>query len=680
MSFLYPGFLFALFAIAIPVIIHLFNFRRFKKIYFSNVRFLKEVEEQHSSKERLKNILILVARILTIIFLVLAFAQPFLSNSKKTSSGATNSISIFVDNSFSMQATNRNGSLLDEAKRNAAAIVKGFGLNDRFQLLTNDFSGKDQRLVNREEFLRALDDVHISSSTKTLQSIINLQKRTLKGTADNYIYILSDFQANITDGKRLELDKNINYSAVKIEPNRLPNVAVDSAYFLSPNHQPGGSEKLVVVLKNYSKEVAKNVPIKLNINGSQKGAAALTINAGASARDTINFSGASAGWQRGVVSIKDYPINFDDSLFFTFNVARNLSILAINGLGKGKYINALYATDSYFELSQMAESNVDYGAFLPYQMIVLNGVKNPSTGLEQQLKSYVNGGGSLIILPYLSLDFSSYNSFLSNLSLPTISKLDTLIARVARVDFNQPIFNSVFESMPKNIDYPLIKRHYSFIESSQSGINPIMQFADGQMLFGSFRLGSGNIYLAASGFDPQDGNLPTSPLFVPLMYKVALIGNQESPLFYTVGEEAAMIKGEVQLDRNQTLKLNANKFEAIPELRTVNGRTMVYISDQVKHTGFYNLNLADSLIAVFGFNNSRAESRMVYLTKTQMEALAPNGRLHVFDAESDFKKFSSGEMEIGSTFWKLCIVLSLVFMAAEVLLVRFFDKISKQTL
>ena len=264
--------------------------------------------------------------------------------------------------------------------------------------------------------------------------------------------------------------------------------------------------------------------------------------------------------------------------------------------------------------------------------------------------------------------------------MPTISKLDTLRTSVDKIDFNHPIFKSVFESIPRNIDYPSIKRHFSYDENSRNGLNPIMQLPDGQTLFGSFRFGSGNIYLSATGFDAQDGNLATSPLFVPMMYRAALMGNEDTPLFYTVGKEDAMLTGKVQLDKNQTLKLYADKFEAIPELRTINGRTMIYMADQVKKTGFYNLKLADSLIAVFGFNNSRAESNMVYLTKAQMEALAPSGVLHVFDAESDFTKFSSGATEIGTTFWKLCIILSLVFMAAEILLVRFFDKISKQTI
>ena len=78
MQFLYPTFLYALLALAIPIIIHLFFFRRFKKVYFTNVRFLKEIKEETSARQRLKNLLVLLMRLLAMAALVLAFAQPFL--------------------------------------------------------------------------------------------------------------------------------------------------------------------------------------------------------------------------------------------------------------------------------------------------------------------------------------------------------------------------------------------------------------------------------------------------------------------------------------------------------------------------------------------------------------------------------------------------------------------------
>src|ERR1700753_1071290 len=117
MHFLYPAFLFALATLAIPVLIHLFNFRRYQKVYFSNVQFLKEIQEQQSSRRNLKERLILAARLLALTFLVRAFTRPYIFNQHNTNAGAQRVISVFLDNSYSMETLNREGSLLDEAKR-----------------------------------------------------------------------------------------------------------------------------------------------------------------------------------------------------------------------------------------------------------------------------------------------------------------------------------------------------------------------------------------------------------------------------------------------------------------------------------------------------------------------------------------------------------------------------------
>jgi len=63
MTFLYPEFLWAISLIAIPIIIHLFNFRRYKKIYYSDISLLKSIKTETKNRSQLKHILILISRI-----------------------------------------------------------------------------------------------------------------------------------------------------------------------------------------------------------------------------------------------------------------------------------------------------------------------------------------------------------------------------------------------------------------------------------------------------------------------------------------------------------------------------------------------------------------------------------------------------------------------------------------
>src|SRR5579872_4885609 len=291
MHFLYPAFLFALAALAIPVIIHLFNFRKYQKVYFSNVQFLKEIQEQQASRRNLKERLILASRLLAILFLVLAFARPFIPGKNVANSGKQQVISIFVDNSYSMQALNKEGTLLDEAKRRAKEIASAYSINDRFQLLTQDFEGKHQRLLSRDEFNDAVDAVKISPQSRSLQQIADRQQSLLaeQRGAMHSAYILSDFQKNMADGKAIKTDSTIKYNLVQLKASELPNVAVDSVWMLTAVHRPGESEKMVVKLHNYAGEKAEKIPLKLVINNEQKALGAYTISPRSVQDDTLSF-------------------------------------------------------------------------------------------------------------------------------------------------------------------------------------------------------------------------------------------------------------------------------------------------------------------------------------------------------------------------------------------------------
>ena len=179
MNFIYPSFLWALAALAIPIIIHLFHFRRFKKIYFSNVKFLQEIKEETASRSNLKHLLVLLARLLALAFLVLAFAQPFIAKNEQTIVKGKRAISIFIDNSFSMNARNQEVSLLEMAKAKAREVAKAYSPEDRYQMITQDLEGRHQRLVSRDEVLAYIDEVKESNQSHNLTEIQQRQKQVL---------------------------------------------------------------------------------------------------------------------------------------------------------------------------------------------------------------------------------------------------------------------------------------------------------------------------------------------------------------------------------------------------------------------------------------------------------------------------------------------------------------------
>ncbi|TCD00936.1 BatA domain-containing protein [Pedobacter psychroterrae] len=679
MNFLYPGFLFALLAIAIPIVIHLFNFRRFKKIYFSNVQFLKEAKEQNSSREKLKNLLILACRILAVTFLVLAFARPFIPSETAANPSATNVVSVYIDNSYSMETVNKEGSLLDEARRKAKELVQGYGLNDQFRLVTNDFEGRHQRLLNKEEFIQLLDEIKISPVSRTLQQVINRQQSGTAGNKNQISYLISDFQKGFTGSANIKTQPDVRYTFIKLNANTLPNISVDSIWSLSPIHRPGGDEKLVVRLRNYGGEDATGIPLKLRINDQQKAISNISVKAGKAVNDTLSFSGlqlpsgAASGWKKGVVTIKDFPLTFDDELNFTFKVSNELRVLNIAGSSSDRFIKALYASDKYFRLTEMSESNINYTALADYSLIVLSDLKQPSSGLAQQLKAYVQNGGSVVLFPDLSIAPQVYSSFLTALSLPAVQQLNFGVPVSSNIDLKNPLFKDVFDQVPKNMDLPVVNSYFGYVGRNSSSMTPIITLPLNRFLFAGFDIGQGKVYLSATSLDIKDSNLPRHMVFVPLMYKIAFASAKEQPLYYTLGADNMLEAEKISLLANQSLKLVSADAEIIPELRQTPGKTLLYVADQVKKAGFYALKRGDSLLAQVAFNDHRMESDMHYTTEKELKDLFGGQQVAVYSAKKDALSLNIAIKNNSIELWKLCIILTVVFLLAEILLIRFFN-------
>jgi hypothetical protein len=671
MNFLYPGFLFALLAVAIPILIHLFNFRKYKKVYFSNVHFLKAAKEQNSSREQLRNLLILGSRILAIIFLVFAFSRPYWSGESNYNPEAANQINLYIDNSYSMESVSTAGSLLDEAKRKAKEIVRQFGPNDRFQLSTNDFEARHQRLVSNEELYNLIDDIKISPVQRSLQQVLNRQNNIAAGKKNRYSYILSDFQTQFAGRAPLVNPVSNHLSLIRLKANSLPNIGVDSIWSLSPAHKPGDQEKFVVQIHNYTDKTSEGIPLQLLVNNQQRAVARLTVPAGKSVKDTLMFGGLGPGWQKAVVSIKDYPLTFDDELQFSFKVNTGLNVLHISGDPNEKYIKPLFAADSYFQLSSMPESNIVYADFAKYNLIVLSGLKSPSSGLAQQLKSFVSNGGSVVLFPDLDSTMPLYSGFLTSLGLPAVNALNRDTIQASQINLKSKLFTEVFEEMPKKPDLPKLNRYFTYQQQNSRDREDLLSLPGGRPFFSRFPSGAGQFYLSATSLKTEDSNLPRHPLFVPLLYKIAFSSVQEQPLYYVIGQNNLLTAAQLDLNPNESLRLSLGSTEVIPEIRQVPGKTLLYIADQVKTAGFYQLYKGNTLLATYAFNESRAESDMHYAADKELQQLFGANKPALANSQTALSALTveNNRMEL----WKLCLVLCAVFLAVEALLIRFFN-------
>jgi hypothetical protein len=671
MHFLYPAFLFALLTLAIPVIIHLFNFRRYKKVYFSNVQFLKEVQEQQASNRNLKERLILASRLLALLFLVLAFARPYFPGANQVNAGKQHVVSVFVDNSYSMQTLNREGALLDEAKQKAKQIAASYNINDRFQLLTQDFEGKHQRLLNRTEFNDAVDAVKISAQSRQLGQIIERQKSLLdmQAGAVKLSYIISDFQKNI-QGNIAVQDAGFPVNLVQLKANSLPNVAVDSVWMLNATHRPNESEKMVVRLRNYADKAAERIPLKLNINGVQKAIGSFTVNARSAQTDTLSFSGLQGGWQRAEIQLQDNPVTFDNKFYFTFSVTQQLPVLLINDDQPNKYLSAVFASDAFFAPKQVPDGNVDYAGLNAYSIIVLSDIKTISAGLAQALRTYVSKGGTLLVFPSADADINSYKALLQPIGAFAPERLVTEATKVSAINLQSPVFKNIFETIPQNPDLPAVKKYYALSPAGGRG-EYLMRLQNGRPLLQGSSFNRGKVYVSAIALDESFSNLPVHALFVPVTLRIAMLSGHDQPLFYTIGNNLPIEMLPLQSTEKQLVKLVKDKQTIIPDVKQQDGSTLLYLPDQLIETGIYDLKKQDSTAAVLAFNDNRGESDLSYLTAVELDKIFPKNAELLNGNQLNAARIA-GTVNSGLQLWKLCIILALIFLAAEIMLVKYF--------
>ena len=672
MQFFHPGFLFALGTLAIPIIVHLFNFRRYKTVYFSNVKFLREVKDETTSRTRLKHLLVLASRLLALAFLVLAFAQPFIPNKRNNANAGKKFVSIYIDNSFSMNAISGGQSLFDKARQTAKEISKNYSADDQFQLLTNDFQGKHQRMVSKEEFGKLVDEVEISPSVRSLAEITKRQKDALSRQNNNnqIAYILSDFQKNMGD---LNIDSGVSYNLVPFSADAQENIYIDTCWFNEPVQLLNQQSQLVVKISNSGEKKVENNHLTFKLNGQTKTMADFSIDALGFVYDTLNFVQNQAGWNKAEMSIQDFPITYDDNYFIAYRVIDKINVLSVNQGRPNVFLDALFKNQNEFNFNSVNTNAFDAQALAGNQLVILDNLKTIPATLAAALNSYLANGGAVTVFPGADCEIEAYNRFFNNVQANSITGFSDQAQDLAGINLQQNIFKDVFEKIPQNLILPRSIKYYTFSHSTASNEEPILALKDGSFFFSRYPYKLGSLYISAVPLDKSFSDLPVHAIFVPMLYKMAVSNFKASNISYFIGDKTRIEVDAPKLAGDKVYKIKGENVEFIPEQFAMGNKILLGLSDQVKRAGFYQVSLEgmDSS-QVLALNYDRRESDLQFFNATQLKEKYNEKNVNVVNAANADVSSVVKELDRGTSLWKLCILLSLIFLGVEVVLLRFW--------
>jgi len=671
MSFVYPQLLWALSLITIPIIIHLFRFRKFKNIYFSNTSLLSSIVLEKQNKNRIKNLILLLIRILTIITLVLAFSQPYILSSGEKK--GRNMVSIYIDNSPSMENIGKDGKLIETAKKLAKQIIKAHDKNDKFCVISNNFKFNEQQYYISDDAISMVDEIETSPVVRKMSSVFNkiMDITSEEKGSNKTMYFISDFQKSTADVSSISGTKTSKILMVPVKASSNSNLSIDSCWFSSPFLYPFRPIVMYIKIRNFGDQDFSELSLNIELNGISK-----IVSFDILQKETkilqIPVTFTSTGWIKGILKINDYPVSFDDSYFFSINIKEKVNIGIIHSGNVSPHLLTAFSTDNYFNVQSTNVQKITFDIFSK-DFIITDGLTSIPNTLISLLNTYIINGGSMLIIPCEKekMQFENYENLFSSFGISAYKTELSNATKIEKINDQHPLFNGIFEKKPLSIELPSVSKVFS---RSYTQMNPeyyLMTLNTGEPFLSMSYAGKGLVYVLSVPLSEKWSNFQTHSLFIPVIYQISLFRTSLSPLAYSTGINKSLeISSTYKTDNEVKIEFQGKEFK--PFTSFYSGNLLIQIDDNFSDAGFYQIKLNKPYFAAV--NYSRQESDLDNYSINELKAYSKdNIKLlsgNVYNFAQKVKNESSG-----TQFWKILIWISLLMLLSEVLITRFYKVI-----
>jgi hypothetical protein len=640
MQFKHPEILYFLFLLVIPILVHLFQLRRFKTEYFTNVKFLKEIIVQTRKSSKIKKWLLLCTRLLLLTFLILAFAQPFFK--AKDANAVTNEMFIVLDNSFSMQAKGQKGELL---KRAVQDLLEHTPENTTFSLITNSegYYNTDIKSIERE-----LQNLKYSATPFQLDQIVSKIKAS-KSPYNKDIIVITD-AVNLQQNQITGFDATTQPHFVIPKAEQKNNLAIDSVYInqtmdnfyeINLKIKAFGTfeNEIPIAVYNQGKLIAKS---QQRIDGKQK---------------NVLFTIPKEAFQ-GYVTIEDGALEYDNTYYFSISKPNKINVISIGDQSKSTFLSKIYTPDE-FTYQNFELKSLDYNSIEKQDAIVLNELKEIPQALQTTLQSFVFKGGNLIIIPGHEAVTTQYNQLLQPLGGIQLGPMVTTERKITQIAFSHPLYSGVFEKKIDNFQYPTSQSHYPL----QSPFPAVLSYEDQSTFLTTTSKSIGSVYVFAAAINKDNTNFQNAPLIVPTFYNMAQNQGKSGLNAITIGNsQPVIITGSLSKDEIVSIENEQEKF--IPLQQVMNDKVKLTFQDSPQSAGNYEVTKQGTLLQQISFNYPRTESDLFQGNDTILSDFTVDSSI-----ESIFDTLQHNRTD--NQLWKWFIYLTLAFLIIEICIQKF---------
>jgi hypothetical protein len=672
MQFVYPGFLWGLLAVSVPVAIHLLQLRRPQRILFTNIGFIREVELTTTQRRRLQELLVLLARVLGVIFLVLLFAQPFIPARRAVEQ--SDSIGILLDASPSMQVIGEGQKpLVQEASSEAAILGKNFGATAHFRLL-----GQKGGVLTQAAYLSKVPEVRTSGQQRGWAHVLSQQ--AAMAAVQEPLYVFSDFQRNAHSKEVLQaLDRRREVVLVPQVARPAANVYVDSVWLEDAFVRTQVNIGLHIRLKNGGSTAITDCPVKVRLGKQQVAAFNTTLAAGQVSTTVVQVQLPDKQLAQGQVVTEDRPAVFDNTFYFTLQPTASIRVVEI---GEEPVARQAYEAEALFAYSFAKPQQVNFSQLQRANLVMVREVATFAAGLQQALLGVVRRGGSVVVVPpggsagreatlrllrALGVAGAQWNTAVAG---------TPVLQEVAMPSPRNPFFREVFGAQPRQAVLPQVAPVLSL---GRSGTD-ILRLRDGDSYLAEFKNGgAGRTYIFTAPFSKAYGDFTAQGLLVPVLYRMAMLSYQagQQPAYRLTSPTVAVELTPESAGKGPeeaAFRLVRDSLTLIPSQRLRGTSLQLELPPAMGEPGFYELRRKGQLVTTLAFNADPRESELAAYSAAELQQLLGPGHpnVRVLDAAAGPEALLRYRAEqTGQALWRYCLLAVLACLLAEALLLRF---------
>jgi hypothetical protein len=687
MTFLNPIFLWASLAVLIPIIVHLFNFRRPKRIAFSDISLVKEVKKSVVKRMRLRQWLLLAARILAILALVAVFANPVWKKDNTPTRVGSSSVAVVLDNSYSMKGGNDKGEYWVQAQEFAREIIEAHSRNDEFLVMASDEPRLHFSFGEQQAAVKEIRKLEIAQNTRPLADIVAVAKDIFSNASNarRSLYFISDFQKStvLPDSLlTLKLPEGVDIHLVPLSNRALKNAYIADHAITTQIVEKDKPVTLKMTLVNDSPEPLKNVGLRVVTNGEDRPVATEDLEPGERAEVDVNLLPKTPGWQSGYIQIDDRPIEFDNKRYFSYYVPFREKMLIVEEKPNPK-LRLMFGGEvvDQFEVKFVSSREIATEQLSDYKSIMLVGLNDISTGLQEKLTAHLKDGRSILFFPGEEMNVNAVNPFFQAMNLGQFGRLvKNETGQVASgVDLEHPVFEGVFakKTPGRKFDAPIAYQYYEYRPVNSVVQNVILRINESTPILVESRPENGLFYTFAMNPAESWTDLTIKTSGLALMVQLARMMNQ------TQRVEAVMDLGatgilHIKTEGQDVIQMrNTEEEESTPEQYAQSGAVVVKFDKLKLQEGNYDLTQAGTILEKISFNVPDGESQLAAWSAQEIrDLLAKTGNEKIMVSEAVRGSFGEEikSRNEGVALWKYFLIAALAFLLAEFLILRVGSK------